>query len=692
MKETQRILQLREQLHRHNYNYYVKSSPEISDQEFDTLLRELSDLESKHPELADPNSPTARVGSDLTENFPHVRHTVPMLSLGNTYNREEVAMFYNRVSDALDGEPFQICCELKFDGLSISLTYEDGALLRAATRGDGTVGDDVTPNVRAISSIPLRLFAGENVPKRLEIRGEILLPWESFERLNVQRAADEEALFANPRNAASGTLKSKNPAVVASRGLDAFFYYAIAEEGLTDSHYENLRKAATWGFKVSDAVVKAGSLQEIYDFIDYWAEHRSSLPVATDGVVLKVDSASQQQLLGFTAKSPRWAIAYKYPAERALTKLLSVEFQVGRTGAVTPVANMQPVLLAGTTVRRASLHNADIIRNLDLRIGDYVYVEKAGEIIPQIVGVAADRRTPDSEVVEFAEECPECGTKLIRLEGEAATCCPNSDSCPPQMKGRIEHFVGRDAMNIDTLGSETIDELFERGLVRDVADLYQLKLSDLAGTDGSREKSAKKLLHAIEQSKQADLSRLVYALGIRFVGKVASKNLSRKFPTMEALRSASREELLSVDGVGEIIADSVIAYFSFPEHLSLIHRLREFGVCMEDKLSDSGLRGTLLQGEVVVISGTFEHHSREEYAAMIEAQGGKNASSISSKTTFVLAGANMGPSKRLKAESLNIPLLDEQAFLNRINTDNEKRTAEDATQDSFRQLTLFDQA
>ncbi len=679
MKETDRILELREALHRHNYNYYVKSAPEISDFEFDALLRELAELESRHPELADPNSPTVRVGSDLTNDFKHVTHAVPMLSLGNTYNREEVAAFYQRVAEGLNGESFNVCCELKFDGLSLSLTYEHGALLRAATRGDGVTGDDVTANVRAISSVPLRLMQAATVPEELEVRGEVLMPWTSFNRLNEQRAADEEQLFANPRNAASGTLKSKNASVVAARGLDAYFYFVRSSSTLSDSHFENLQRAAEWGFKVSDTTKLAASLDDIYAFIDYWAEHRKGLPVATDGVVLKVDSAKQQERLGFTAKSPRWAIAYKYPAERACTRLLSVEYQVGRTGAVTPVANMEAVLLAGTMVRRASLHNEDIIAGLGLRVGDYVYVEKAGEIIPQIVGVNLNRREGGEEVV-FIDHCPECGTPLVRYDGEAAHYCPNALACPPQIKGRIEHFIARDMMNIDSLGPETVDDFYQRGLIHDAADLYALRESDLSGAEGTREKSARKLIEAIEKSKTADYYRVIYALGIRFVGKVVSKSLASSFPSIDTLASASLDDLLAVDGIGAKIAESVRTYFADEKNAAFVEKLRAAGVRMERQQPRAGEdagEALTLQGESIVISGTFSEHSREEYAEMIERMGGKNVSSISKKTTFVLAGENMGPSKRQKAEMLGIPLVIEADFLARIGKKKEAEPREE---------------
>ena len=686
-----RIDQLRAALHHHNYLYYVENRPEITDREFDELMHELQALEAAHPERYDPNSPTQRVGSDLNQTFEQVEHERPMLSLGNTYNRDDVREFYERVQAGLDGEPFAICCELKFDGLSISLHYEDGALVRALTRGDGVRGDDVTANVRTIRSIPLQLPAGGDWPRRFEIRGEVLMPWNSFDRLNSEREAREEPLFANPRNAASGTLKSKDSRVVAARGLDAYLYYLLGDELPGDTHYANLMKARSWGFKVSEGMRLVTSLEEIYSFLDYWDEARKELPVATDGVVLKVDSLRQQKLLGYTAKSPRWAIAYKFQAERALTRLNEVTFQVGRTGAVTPVANMEPVLLAGTMVKRASLHNEDIIRQLDLHLGDRVYVEKAGEIIPQIVGVDKEQRDAHlGAPVEFVHECPECGTPLVRYEGEAATYCPN-DACPPQRKGRIEHFIARDAMNIKSLGPEVVDKYYENGLVRDVTDLYRLQLTEWDGhwflsrgtftppTLGEAletqapampvtKVATQKIVKAIEDSKSVPFDRLLFALGIRFVGKVAAKALAAQFKTLAALRVASFDELTAVEGIGDIIAGSVRAYFSNPDNERIVDTLAEFGLQMA--LPETIQAGTQLEGRSIVISGTFTHHSREEYKEMIEAHGGKNVSSISKKTSFVLAGANMGPSKLEKAEKLGVPLLREDEFLALLDSEN----------------------
>lgn len=686
-----RIDQLRAALHHHNYLYYVENRPEITDREFDELMHELQALEAAHPERYDPNSPTQRVGSDLNQTFEQAEHERPMLSLGNTYNRDDVREFYERVQAGLDGEPFAICCELKFDGLSISLHYEDGALVRALTRGDGVRGDDVTANVRTIRSIPLQLPAGGDWPRRFEIRGEVLMPWSSFDRLNAEREAREEPLFANPRNAASGTLKSKDSRVVAARGLDAYLYYLLGDELPGDTHYANLMKARSWGFKVSEGMRLVTSLEEIYSFLDYWDEVRKELPVATDGVVLKVDSLRQQELLGYTAKSPRWAIAYKFQAERALTRLNEVTFQVGRTGAVTPVANMEPVLLAGTMVKRASLHNEDIIRQLDLHLGDRVYVEKAGEIIPQIVGVDKEQRDAHlGAPVEFVHECPECGTPLVRYEGEAATYCPN-DACPPQRKGRIEHFIARDAMNIKSLGPEVVDKYYENGLVRDVTDLYRLQLTEWDGhwflsrgtftppTLGEAletqapampvtKVATQKIVKAIEDSKSVPFDRLLFALGIRFVGKVAAKALATQFKTLAALRVASFDELTAVEGIGDTIAGSVRAYFANPDNERIVDTLAEFGLQMA--LPETIQAGTQLEGRSIVISGTFTHHSREEYKGMIEAHGGKNVSSISKKTSFVLAGANMGPSKLEKAEKLGVPLLREDEFLALLDSEN----------------------
>lgn len=662
--ERQRILQLRMELHEHNYKYYVLNQPEISDQEFDFMMKELQELEARHEDMFDPNSPTQRVGSDINQEFTQVTHKYPMLSLANTYSQEEVADFYNSVKKGLNGEDFEICCELKYDGLSISLTYEDGKLVRGVTRGDGVHGDDVTANVKTIRSIPLVLKDGD-WPKEFEIRGEILMPWNVFERLNQEREAAEELLFANPRNAASGTLKSQNSALVASRNLDAYLYYLLGDELPGDGHYENLEKAREWGFKISEGMRKVKTLQEIYDFIDYWDTERKNLPVATDGIVLKVNSLRQQRALGYTAKNPRWAIAYKFKAERACTRLNEVTFQVGRTGAVTPVANMEPVQLAGTTVRRATLNNEDFIRSLDLHIGDYVYVEKGGEIIPKIVGVDIEQRPIIAQPVTFITHCPECGAKLVRYEGEAAYYCPNDAGCPPQIKGRIEHFISRKAMNIDSIGPETVDDFYRHGLVRNVADLYDIEVQHING-DGSRQKSAEKIVNGIEASKQVPFERVVFALGIRFVGETTARLLARHFKTIDALAAASLQDLLEVEGVGEVIAKSVMTYFRNPVTMQIVERLRGYGLQMalsEEQMSSATDK---LAGKSIVISGVFAHHSRDEYKQMIEQNGGKNVGSISGKTSFILAGENMGPAKLQKAEKLGIQIVDEETFLKMI--------------------------
>ena len=674
MDDKARIDALRESLHRHNYLYYVKSQPEISDQEFDAMLRELTALEARHPEWYDPTSPTQRVGSDISQDFQQVAHKYPMLSLANTYNRADVETFFGRVASGLEGQPFEVCCELKFDGLSISLTYEDGAFVRAVTRGDGAQGDDVTENIKTIRSIPLRL-SGNYLPS-FEIRGEVLMPWQSFEALNAEREAHGEMLFANPRNAASGTLKSKNSTVVAARKLDAYLYYLLGENLPSDSHYENMQQAGLWGFKISDAMRKVKTMDEIFEFIDYWDKERSHLPVATDGIVLKVDSLKQQEQLGYTAKTPRWAIAYKFQAERARTRLKDVIYQVGRTGAVTPVADMEPVLLAGTVVKRASLHNQDILEQMDLHKGDFVYVEKAGEIIPQIVGV--DKTADDygrGEQVRFIKNCPECGTPLVRYEGEAASYCPNDTSCPPQLKGRIVHFISREAMNIESLGPETVEAYFEAGLVHDVADLYSLKVSDLSGQYGTKIKSAQKAVESIAQSKQVSFERTLYALGIRFVGKVVAKQLARHFKTIDALEQATVDDMLQVEGIGGAIANSVVTYFSDVRNRQLVERLKEAGLCFEIKESATPV-SDVLAGMSIVISGVFEKHSREEYKAMIEQYGGKNVTSISKNTSFVLAGDNMGPSKLEKARQLGVPVKSENEFLQMIDVSPKPQKAE----------------
>ena len=675
MDDKQRIEQLRKELHEHNYRYYVLNQPTISDQDFDFKMHELQDLESRHPELADPNSPTQRVGSDLNQEFKQVAHKYPMLSLANTYNEQDVAEWYNSVKKGIGGEDFEVCCEMKYDGLSISLTYEDGRLTRAVTRGDGVHGDDVTANVKTIRSIPLVLsnVSAKNddklavkPPREFEIRGEILMPWKVFERLNAEREAAEEPLFANPRNAASGTLKSQKSELVASRQLDAYLYYILGEELPSDGHFENLEIARSWGFKISEGMKKVKTLQEVYDFISYWDSERKNLPVATDGIVLKVNSLRQERALGYTSKSPRWAIAYKFKAERACTRLNEVTYQVGRTGAVTPVANMEAVQLAGTTVKRATLNNEDFIRSFDLHIGDYVYVEKGGEIIPKIVGVDIDRRPLIAQPVQFVKRCPECGTPLVRYEGEAAWYCPNDAGCPPQIKGRIEHFISRKAMNIMSLGPETVDEYWSRGLIHNVADLYDLTVAQITGGNKNRRLSAENVVKGVDASRQVPFERVVFALGIRFVGETSARLLARHFKSMDALKEASLQDLQEVEGVGEVIAKSVISYFHNPVNLQILERLKDYGLQMS--LSEEQRQGASdkLAGQSIVISGVFSQHSRDEYKAIIEQNGGKNVGSISNKTSFILAGENMGPSKLQKAEKLGIKIMSEDEFLQLI--------------------------
>lgn len=666
MSETERILELRELLHKYNNLYYVQNAPVISDIEFDKLMHELIDLEERHPELYDPNSPTQRVGSDLSKGFEQAEHRYPMLSLDNTYNEQEVRDFFQRVSGLLN-EPFEICCELKYDGLSISLIYEDGKLVQAVTRGDGVKGDIVTDNVRTIKSVPLVLQKG-SYPRNFEIRGEVLMPWTSFERLNAEREQQEEPLFANPRNAASGTLKLQNPQEVSRRQLDSYLYYLLGEQLPCDGHYENMMEAQKWGFKVSDHMKKCTTIDEVLDYINYWDTERKNLPVATDGIVLKVNSLRQQRNLGFKAKSPRWAIAYKFQAERQLTRLNSVSYQVGRTGAVTPVANLDPVQLSGTIVKRATLHNADIIKGLDLHIGDMVYVEKGGEIIPKITGVDMDSRSLlMGDPVKFADVCPECGTKLIRYEGEAAYYCPNAISCPPQIKGRIEHFVSRKAMNIDGLGTETIDLFYQAGLIKDIADLYTLKAMDICRLEGLGEKSAVSIVHGIEDSKKVPFERVLFAIGIRFVGETVAKILARAFKSMEALENATMEQLTAVNEIGTKIAQSIVSFFADERSRALVNRLKEFGLQMELAQEEQEGGSDLLKDKTIVISGVFNHHSRDEYKALIERHGGKNSGSISAKTSFVLAGDNMGPAKREKAQELGVRLVSENEFLEMIN-------------------------
>ena len=656
-----KIKQLRAELEEHNYNYYVKSSPTISDFEFDKKMKELQDLEKSNPEFFDPNSPTQRVGNDINKAFKQVKHIYPMLSLGNTYSKEEVSEFYNRISKTLN-EPFEIVCELKFDGTSVSLIYENGELLRAVTRGDGEKGDDITDNIRTIRSIPLRLQK-QNIPDFFEIRGEILMPWNVFERLNKEREKDEEPLFANPRNATSGTIKLQNSAEVAKRNLDAYLYYLLGEDMPSDSHYQNLQTIKQWGFKVSEEIAKCKNLNEIFDFIDKWDIERKKLPVATDGIVLKVDSLKQQQMLGLTSKSPRWAIAYKFQAEQAETRLNSVSYQVGRTGTITPVANLDPVLLSGTIVKRASLHNADIIKDLDLHIGDMVYVEKGGEIIPKIVGVNKDARILIGEKIDFIKRCPECGTPLIRKEGEAAHYCPNENTCAPQIKGKIEHFISRKAMAIEGLGEETINLLYSQNLVKNCADLYKLTEENIAPLERMGEKSAQKIITNIQKSKNVPFERVLFALGIRYVGETVAKKLAYSLHNIEALENASFEELKNIDEIGEKIAESIVNFFKEEKNKQLVDDLKQAGLkfAIDEKTLQN--KTDKLNGKTIVISGTFSLHSREEYKEMIVNNGGKNTSSISSKTDFILAGENMGPSKLQKAQELSIKILSEEEFL-----------------------------
>ena len=663
MTPQERIIQLRSELHRHNHCYYVLNAPEISDYDFDMLMRELQELEAAHPEMYDSTSPTQRVGSDLTHEFAQVAHRYPMLSLGNTYSFEEVTDFYNRVKRALGSEPFELCCEIKYDGVSISLTYEEGRLVRAVTRGDGVQGDDVTTNVKTIQSIPL-VLQGDDYPSDFEIRGEILMPWEQFDRLNREREAQEEALFANPRNAASGTLKLQNPSVVASRKLDAYLYYMLGDTLPDGGHYECLQHAARWGFKVSPAMRKCTTLDEVFEYINYWDNERKNLPVATDGIVIKVNSLAQQRSLGYTAKVPRWAIAYKFQAEKAMTRLNEITYQVGRTGTVTPVANFEPVQLSGTMVKRATLHNADFMDNLDLHIGDMVFVEKGGEIIPKITAVDVNARSfMMGEKVRFITRCPECGTPLMRAEGEAAIFCPNDATCPPQIKGRIEHFISRKAMNIDGLGAETVDLLYSVGLIRDVADLYQLRIPHISRLERMGYKSAENIVRSIERSREVPFERVLFAIGIRFVGETVAKKLARAFGSMERIENATFDELVAVDEIGEKIAQSILRFFANEQCRALVARLKEVGLQMEVVIDESITRTDKLAGKSIVISGVFALHSRNEYKAMIEQHGGTNVSSISSKTSFILAGRDMGPAKLEKAQKLGVPIVSEEEFV-----------------------------
>ena len=671
VKESQataeRIIHLRDELEQHNYNYYVLSSPTISDLEFDIKLRQLQELEAAYPEFSDPNSPTRRIGSDINTTFRQVKHQYPMLSLGNTYSEGELYEFYERTRKALNTD-FELVCELKYDGSSISLVYENGELVRAVTRGDGEKGDDVTSNVKTIRSIPLKLY-GQDFPEKFEIRGEVLMPWTVFDELNREREVQEEQLFANPRNAASGTLKMQNSAEVAKRKLDGYFYFMLGENLPSDSHFENLQAAKKWGFKVSDAIKRCRNFQEVIDFINFWDTERRNLGVATDGIVIKVDSLNQQRNLGNTAKSPRWAIAYKFQAEKATTRLNSVSYQVGRTGAVTPVANLDPVQLSRTTAKRASLHNADIIEGLDLHIGDMVYVEKGGEIIPKITGVDNNARILIGDKVKFITKCPECGASLIRYEGEAAHYCPNENDCPPQIKGKIEHFTSRKAMNLDGLGSETVNLLFQNNLIQNIADIYELKIPDLARLERLGTRSAQNIMAGIEESRKVPFERVLFALGIRFVGETVAKKLAIAFRNIENLEKATVVELTTVDEIGQRIAESVVAWFNNRQNREIVAKLKSYGLQMsvsEEKLQN---RSETLAGKVIVISGTFAKHSRDEYKTMIEQHGGKNSGSVSSKTSFILAGENMGSEKLNKAQKLNIPIMNEDEFLDLI--DNE---------------------
>ena len=702
MTEKERILLLRQQLNEHNRRYYIENNPIISDQEYDLMMHELQDLEARHPEMYDAASPTLRVGSDLKapqqlslfdddntpsepiDGFRKVVHRYPMLSLANTYNREDIEEWYGQVSRGLDGEPFDVCCELKYDGLSISLTYRDGKMVQAVTRGDGVQGDDVTENVRHIKQIAQQLPPGD-YPQEFEVRGEVLLPWEDFKELQEERAEWGEPAFANPRNAASGTLKlqfvkspqkmrdkTKNDHIRISLGhLDAYLYYLLGDNVKGDTHQERIAQCAAWGLKTGEATTLAHTLDEVMAFIEHWDTARKEYRVATDGVVLKVNSISQQQRLGFTAKSPRWAIAYKYKAERARTRLLNVTYQVGRTGAITPVANMEPVQLAGTRVRRATLNNEDFIRSFNLHEGDYVYIEKGGEIIPKIVGVDEGSRNIGASPIHFITVCPECGTPLRRMEGEAVHYCPNDSGCPPQIKGRIEHFISRKAMNIESLGPETVDEYFEKGLISNIADLYTLTVEQI-NSEGNKEKSATKIMQAIEKSKTVPFERVVFAIGIRMVGETTAKLLARHFKNIDALRHATAEELVEVEGIGDIVAASVVEYFNDKKNNDIVDRLISYGLQMQVETTEQ--IGNVLEGKTIVVSGKFFKYDRKDYEnRIIEMYGGKRSSSISAKTSFILAGADMGPSKLKKAQQLGIPIVSEDEFLEMIGIDEQTK-------------------
>ena len=677
-EERQEIVSLRKELEEANYKYYVLNMPTLSDREFDEKMRRLQDLEKAHPEMEDKNSPTQHVGSDLRPNaqnngtggkgkaFETVIHRYPMLSLANSYSLDEIQDWLRKLPQNVE-----IVCELKFDGLSISLWYDEGRLTKAVTRGDGQKGDNVINNIRTIPTIPQTIDHG---PAHFEMRGEVLLPWSNFERLNKEREEQEEPLFANPRNAASGTLKLLDTDEVKRRGLTCFLYYMLGEDLPGDPHFDRLQTAKAWGFPISDAVKVCHTLDEVNDYIRYWDTERKNLPVATDGIVLKVNNLEQQQQLGYTAKTPRWAIAYKFPAEKQLTRLKQITYQVGRTGVITPVANLEPIQLSGTIVQRATLHNEDFIRSLDIRPGDYVWVEKGGEIIPKIVGradrndeMSATSSLNDGMMYSFPDVCPECGTPLIRVEGEAAWRCPNETGCPPQIKGKIEHFVSRKAMNIDGLGEETIDLLYRQGLLHNIADIYDLKASDIASQERFGDKSADNILAGIEASKQVPWARVLFALGIRMVGETTAKKITKRYPSIEALRSATKDELTAIEDVGTQITENIVAYFANEQNQRIIARLQQAGLQFElseeERSTLDAPLSTKLQGQSIVISGTFEQHSRDEYKAMIEAHGGKNVGSVSKKTSFILAGDNMGPEKRKKAEELGIPLVTENAFL-----------------------------
>ena len=691
--EREEILALRKELEQANHQYYVLNKPTMSDYDFDQKLRRLQDLEALYPDMFDASSPTQRVGSDIEEikgerrkakgekgkGFEQVAHKYPMLSLSNTYSQEEIEDWLRKLP-----ENVEIVCELKYDGLSISLWYENGVLTKALTRGDGVKGDNVIENIKTITTIPQyisTLESGVRIPEFIELRGEVLLSWEAFERLNKERAEQEEPLFANPRNAASGTLKLQDSNEVTRRGLDCYLYYMLGEDLPASNHYDRLQIAKQWGFPISDAVKVCHSLEEVMEYIHYWDTERKNLPVATDGIVLKVNDLSTQEELGYTAKSPRWAIAYKFPAEKQLTRLNAITYQVGRTGVVTPVANLEAVQLSGTIVQRATLHNEDFIRQLDIREGDMVWVEKGGEIIPKIVSVEPRTRNQESRLISndrtdegdkslllapysiFPKNCPECGTPLVRVEGEAAWRCPNEVSCPPQIKGKIEHFVSRKAMNIDGLGSETIDLLYSQGLLKNIADIYVLTQEDIACQERLGEKSAQNILAGIETSKQVPWARVLFSLGIRMVGETTAKKIARRFPSIDQLQWATIEQLTAIEDVGEQIANNIIAYFNDLNNLEIINRLREAGVQMESQEVEQTPQSDILQGKSIVVSGVFSHHSRDEYKAMIEANGGKNVGSVSKKTTFILAGENMGPEKRKKAESLGVEIITEEQFL-----------------------------